>query len=34
LDLSPILTQTVKTQFSANGELSYGIVTQDVYEGV
>ena len=34
MDLSPFLTQTVKTQFSANGELSHGSVTQDVHEGV
>ena len=34
MDLSPFLTQTVKTQNPLNGELSHGIVTQDVHQGV
>jgi hypothetical protein len=34
LDWSPILRQTVKTHFSANGELSHGIVAQAVHAGV
>jgi hypothetical protein len=34
LDWSPFLRQTVKTHFSANGELSYGIVTQAVQAGI
>jgi hypothetical protein len=34
VDLPPVLRQTVKAQFSANGELSHGIVTQAVHAGV
>jgi hypothetical protein len=34
LDWSPILRQTVKTQNPLKGELSHGIVSQAVYEGV
>lgn len=34
LDLSPFLTQTVKTQNPLNGELSHGSVTQAVHQGV
>jgi len=34
LDWSPFLRQTVKTHFSANGELSHGVVTQAVHAGV
>ena len=34
LDLSPILRQTVKTQISLDGELSPGIVTKAVHQGV
>ena len=33
LDLSPKLRQTVKTQFSANGELCHGNATK-IHEGV
>ena len=32
--MSPFLRQTVKTQNSSNGELSHGIVTQEVHAGV
>jgi hypothetical protein len=34
LDWSPVLKQMVKTHFSLNGELSHGIVSQAVHEGV
>ena len=34
LDLAPFLRQTVKTHFSLNGELSYGVITQAVHEGI
>src|SRR5438046_5072929 len=34
MDLSPILRQTVKTQTSSNGELSHGIITKAVHQGV
>jgi hypothetical protein len=34
MDLSPFLTQTVKTQNPMNGELSHGSVTQAVHQGV
>ena len=34
LDWSPFLRQTVKTYFSANGELSHGIATQAVHTGI
>ena len=34
LDLPPFLTQMVKTQNPLNGELSHGVVTQAVHEGV
>jgi transposase-like protein len=34
LDLPPFLTQPVKTQNPMNGELSHGIVTQAVHQGV
>src|SRR3954465_9115745 len=34
VDWSPILRQRVKTHFSSNGELSHGIVSQAVHEGV
>jgi hypothetical protein len=34
LDLPPFLTQPVKTQNPLNGELSHGIVTQAVHQGV
>jgi hypothetical protein len=34
VDLSPFLTQPVKTRSSANGELSHGIVTQEVHKRV
>ena len=34
MDWSPFLRQTVKTQFSANGELCHGVVTQAVHAGV
>lgn len=34
LDLSPELRQTVKTHFSLNGELSHGIFSTEVHEGV
>jgi hypothetical protein len=34
LDLSPKLRQTVKTQFSLNGDLSHGIVSTNVHERV
>ena len=34
LDLSPKLRQPVKTHFSFNGELSHGIVSTEVHEGV
>jgi len=33
MDLSPKLRQTVKTQFSANGELCHGNATK-IHEGV
>jgi hypothetical protein len=33
VDLSPELRQTVKTQFSANGELGHGNATE-VHEGI
>ena len=32
VDLSPILRQTVKSQNSANGELTHGIVTTEVHK--
>ena len=34
LELSPKLRQTVKTQFSLNGDLSHGIVSTNVHERV
>jgi transposase len=34
LDLSPFLTQPVKTQNPSKGELSHGVVEKNVYEGV
>src|ERR1019366_427372 len=34
LDLSPFLTQPVKTQNPFKGELSHGIVEEDVQQGV
>src|ERR1035441_3332798 len=34
MDLPPLLTQPVKTQNPMNGELSHGIVTQAVHQGV
>ena len=34
VDLPPFLTQMVKTQNPLNGELSHGVVTQAVHEGV
>ena len=34
MDLPPFLTQMVKTQNPLNGELSHGVVTQAVHEGV
>src|ERR1700685_2796827 len=34
MDLSPVLRQMVKTHFQLNGELSHGIVTQAVHQGV
>jgi hypothetical protein len=34
LDLPHDLRQTVKTQISLNGELSHGIVSQAVHEGI
>jgi hypothetical protein len=34
LDLSPFLTQPVKTQNPSKGELSHGVVEKDVHEGV
>ena len=34
MDLPPFLTQPVKTQNPMNGELSHGIVTQAVHQGV
>jgi hypothetical protein len=34
VELSPILRQTVKTQFLLNGDLSHGIVSTEVHEGV
>jgi len=34
VDLSPFLRQPVKTQNPMNGELSHGIVTQEVHQGV
>jgi hypothetical protein len=34
VDLAPTLRQKVKTHFSLNGELSYGVVTQAVHEGI
>ena len=34
VDLSPFLTQTVKTQNPMNGELSPGSVAQAVHQGV
>jgi hypothetical protein len=34
VELSPKLRQTVKTHFSLNGELSHGIVSTKVHEGV
>src|ERR1700693_275142 len=34
LDLSPVLTQPVKTQNPFKGELSHGIVEKDVHQGV
>jgi hypothetical protein len=34
VDLPPFLTQTDKTQNPLNGELSHGIVTQAVHQGV
>jgi hypothetical protein len=34
VDLSPVLRQTVKTQYSSKGELSHGIVSPTVHERV
>src|SRR5579871_3576939 len=34
LDLSPFLTQAVKTQNPFKGELSHGVVEKDVHQGV
>jgi TPR repeat protein len=34
VDLSPFLTQPVKTQNPSKGELSHGVVEKDVHEGV
>ena len=34
LEWSPVLRQVVKTQNPLNGELSHGVVTQAVHEGV
>jgi hypothetical protein len=34
LEWSPELRQVVKTQNPLNGELSHGVVTQTVHEGV
>ena len=34
MDLPPFLTQLVKAQNPWNGDLSHGLVTQDVYQGV
>src|ERR1700693_4606729 len=34
LDLSPFLTQAVKTQNPFKGELSHGIVEKDIHQGV
>jgi len=34
VELSPILRQTVKTQFSFNGDLSHGIVSTEVHQRV
>jgi hypothetical protein len=33
LELSPKLRQTVKSQNSANGELTHGIVSTEVHKG-
>jgi len=34
VEWSPVLRQAVKTQNPSNGELSHGVVTQAVHEGV
>src|ERR1039457_6011322 len=34
MDLTPFLTQSVKTQNPLNGELSHGIISQAVHQGV
>jgi hypothetical protein len=34
VDLSPKLRQQVKAHFSLNGELSHGIVSTEIHEGV
>jgi len=34
MEWSPFLRQVVKTQNPLNGELSHGVVTQAIHEGV
>jgi hypothetical protein len=34
MEWAPILRQSVKAQFSSNGEKSYAIVTKNIYNGI